>query len=95
MRLSLFATQARKFLAAASGAVAQLVAFGLLDGDVEKWVSGILAALTAAAVYLIPNGDTVARETSEGETVAGEASPLPTGTPVEVTPAEDAPHLES
>jgi hypothetical protein len=45
----------RKFLAAATGAVGQLVTFGLLSGQVENVVSGVLAAATALVVYLVEN----------------------------------------
>jgi hypothetical protein len=47
----------RKFLAAATGAVGQLVTFGLLSGQVENVVSGVLAAATALVVYLVENDD--------------------------------------
>jgi hypothetical protein len=45
----------RKFIAAASGAAATMVTAGLLSGTAERWTTGILAAATAAAVYLVPN----------------------------------------
>ena len=45
----------RKAITAASGAVAELVSVGLLPGAVEHWTTGVLAAATAALVYLVPN----------------------------------------
>lgn len=50
----------RKAIAAASGAVAELVSVGLLSGAAERWTTGVLAAATAACVYLVPNGKVAA-----------------------------------
>lgn len=47
---------ARKFVAALSGAAAEAISLGLLTGTTERWVTGILAVATAALVYLLPNG---------------------------------------
>ena len=47
--------EARKAVTAASGAAATLVSVGLLSGTAEKWTTGVLAALTAALVYAVPN----------------------------------------
>lgn len=54
MKLSL--ANLRKFIAALSGAAAEAVSLGLLSGNVEKWVTGVLAVVTAAVVYFVPNG---------------------------------------
>lgn len=48
-------TNIKKFLGAATGAVAIAVADGLLSGDAQKWTVGALAAATAFVVYLLPN----------------------------------------
>lgn len=45
----------RKFLGAASGAAAIVIADGLIDGTAATWTTSVLAAATAAVVYLIPN----------------------------------------
>ena len=82
-----FLVGARKFVAAAAAAVAIFIANGLLVGEAANWANSIIAAVGAALVYFVPNGDVEARRTPEGETVAGEASPLPTNTPVTVSPA--------
>lgn len=84
-----FAVKARKFLVAVGGAVTTAIANGLLSDEVAAWVNTGIALLTAALVFLVPNGDVVARETPEGETVAAEASPLPNETPVVVTQAPE------
>lgn len=55
-RLAALAVDARKALAAASGAAAELVSLGLLHGTTEKWTTGVIAAATSALVYLLPNG---------------------------------------
>ena len=47
--------EVRKAVTAASGAAAMLVSVGLLSGTAEKWTTGVLAALTAALVYAVPN----------------------------------------
>jgi len=58
---------AQKFLAAASAAVAVIVADGLVDGTAEKWTTGIVAALGAALVYFVPNKDTNGNNVSKSE----------------------------
>ena len=55
-RLAALAVEARKALAAASGAAAELVSLGLLHGTAEKWTTGVIAAATSLLVYLVPNG---------------------------------------
>lgn len=50
-----FLTQAAKFIAAATGAVAVAISLGLLSGDAQKWTTGGLAVATAFIVYLVPN----------------------------------------
>lgn len=45
----------RKCLGALSGAAMTAVAAGLLSGTAERWTTGILATLTAAVVYRLPN----------------------------------------
>lgn len=47
----------RKFLVAVAGLLAQVIASGALDGndDVRVWVQAVLAVLTAAGVYAVPN----------------------------------------
>lgn len=51
--------RARKFLVAAAGLIAQVVASGVLDEPeydaVRVWVQAGLAVLTAAGVYQVPN----------------------------------------
>jgi hypothetical protein len=37
--------------------VAVIVANGLLPDDVAAWVTSVLAALAAALVYFVPNGE--------------------------------------
>lgn len=60
--MNLRLAEVRKFLGAASGAAAVLVAQGILDGTAENYVTGVLAALTAAVVYLLPNDTSLDRE---------------------------------
>lgn len=45
----------RKLIAAVLGLAATLVAAGALDDTAETIVTGILAAATAAGVYIVPN----------------------------------------
>jgi hypothetical protein len=59
--------QVRKAVTAASGAASVLVAQGLLAGRVENWVTGSLAAATAALVYLVPNAPPTAEQRREDE----------------------------
>lgn len=48
--------EVRKFLTAATGAVATAVSMGLVSGTAEHWITGVLAvAATALAVYYVPN----------------------------------------
>lgn len=44
-----------KFLTALTGAAAQAVSLGLVDGDARGWVTVAIGVATAAAVYLVPN----------------------------------------
>lgn len=50
------ATDARKFLAAATIAVGEAANLGLLHGSVQHWTSGVLVVAEAFVVYLVPNG---------------------------------------
>lgn len=45
----------RKFLVAACGMAATLVAAGVLDDTTEAIVTGLLGVATAAGVYVVPN----------------------------------------
>lgn len=54
-------TDARKAVAALSGAAATAAAADLLTGWTEHWVSGVLAAVTTFLVYMVPNGSRAAR----------------------------------
>lgn len=45
----------RKALLAAGAVVAVLAAQGLLSGQVENWTTGIITALSAGLVFLVPN----------------------------------------
>jgi len=47
---------ARKFLAALTGAAAVAVSAGLLNGTAQRWTVGGLAVATAFVVYLVGNG---------------------------------------
>lgn len=47
--------QYSKFYAALAAFVGVLIANGLLTGAVANWTSGIIAAVGAALVYLVPN----------------------------------------
>lgn len=58
MKLSALLVDAREGLAAAGGAAGLLVADGLLSGQVEHWVTGVIAAATAGIVALL-NAPTV------------------------------------
>jgi hypothetical protein len=51
----------RKGLIAAAGLLGQLVAAGMIPAPYDKWAAVVLAALTAAGVYAVPNAGTVAR----------------------------------
>jgi hypothetical protein len=46
-----------KFLTALAGAGAQVLALGLLDDRAQAVASAVIAVLTAAAVFLVPNGE--------------------------------------
>lgn len=50
-----FVAKARKFLVAAAGVAAMVVATGVLEEDVEIWVNAALGVLTALGVYAAPN----------------------------------------
>ena len=56
--LRLKARGARKFVVAASGAVAQVIALGVLHGTALHDAQIALSVLTALGVYLTPNADT-------------------------------------
>jgi hypothetical protein len=45
----------RKGLIAGAGLLGQLVAAGLIPAPYDKWAAVVLAALTAAGVYAVPN----------------------------------------
>lgn len=49
----------RKGLVAAAGMLGQLVAAGLIPEPWDKWAVVVLAALTAAGVYAVPNAPAV------------------------------------
>jgi hypothetical protein len=53
-KLKEFAIGAKKFLGAASGAVAVAITAGVLSGPVEKWTVAVIAAGTAFLVYFLP-----------------------------------------
>lgn len=48
--------EARKFLAALSGAIAVAVSAGLISGTAERWTVGSIAVATAFVVYIVENG---------------------------------------
>lgn len=50
-----FVQRAKKFLAAAAGTAAMVVATKALEEDVEVWVNAFLAVCTAAGVYQAKN----------------------------------------
>lgn len=56
-----------KFVTAAVGAAAALVATGLLPDNVATWVQGGIAVVTAVAVLLIPNWSPPVKAASKGE----------------------------
>jgi hypothetical protein len=45
----------RKLLVYVAGVVAQLLAFGVLDGDAQKVAFGVLAVLTGLGIYQAKN----------------------------------------
>lgn len=45
----------RKLLVYVAGVVAQLLAFGLLEGDAQKVAFGVLAILTGLGIYQAKN----------------------------------------
>lgn len=47
----------RKTLVALAGLITQAVALGVLHGEALHWAQLVLAALTAAGVFLAPNAD--------------------------------------
>jgi hypothetical protein len=47
---------AKKFVGALAGAVAVAISSGLLSGTAERWTTGVIAAVTAFIVWLVPNG---------------------------------------
>ncbi len=50
----------RKFVVAALGTAAMVVSTGVLEEDVELWVTAALAVATALGVYSAKNGPTSA-----------------------------------
>lgn len=79
--------------AAAAAIVGLLVAFGLpLTGDQQAAILGVVGVVAPLIVALVarnqvtPNTNVVAFRTSDGP-VAGDASPIKTGTPVDVAKA--------
>jgi len=52
-----------KFLVALAGAGTQIVSQGLVNGTAAKWAGVAVGVLTAAAVYLVPNGSGTASAT--------------------------------
>lgn len=50
-----FVARARKFLTAAAGVLAMVVATGVLEEELEVWVNAVLAVLTALGVYGVRN----------------------------------------
>lgn len=47
--------EARKFIVAASGAVAEAVSLGVLHGSAEKWTTAVIGIVTALITYGVPN----------------------------------------
>ena len=48
--------EARKFLAALSGAIAVAVSAGFISGTAERWTVGGIAVATSFVVYIVENG---------------------------------------
>lgn len=48
-------TSYRKLIAALVGAAGEATALGLLNGTASKWSAVVVAFLTAAGVYAVPN----------------------------------------
>lgn len=48
--------EARKTWVAIAGVLVSLATAGLIPPDIGLWVNAIVAGLTAAGVYLVPNG---------------------------------------
>jgi hypothetical protein len=89
-------------VATVTGAVTALlglfVAFGLdISPDQQTAILGVVAVVAPIVVALIARNFTVAfkrtlaYQTKTGSVVAGEGSELPTGSPVDVSPASDVP----
>lgn len=47
--------ETRKAIAALTGGAATAVSAGLLHGESEHWVTGVLAVATAVVTYYVPN----------------------------------------
>jgi hypothetical protein len=45
----------RKFAVAAAGAIGAIAGLNLVDGTAQKWLLAVLAAASAAGVYVVPN----------------------------------------
>jgi hypothetical protein len=55
----------RKLLVYVAGVVAQLLAFGILDGDAQKIAFAVLAVLTGLGIYQAKNEPIPDRATTE------------------------------
>jgi hypothetical protein len=51
---------AKKFIAAAVGAVGEILTLGLLHGTAQHWATVLVGIASALAVYLVPNTPTPA-----------------------------------
>ncbi len=47
--------RAAKFFTALAGAAAQIVTLGVVSGDAQHWLTVAVSALTAIAVFMVPN----------------------------------------
>lgn len=55
-KLAAYLVDARKFLVAAAGVLAQAIEVGVLHGNALHWAQVASAGIAAALVYLVPNG---------------------------------------
>ena len=53
--MTAYLAHVRKLLVYVGGVIAQLLAFGLLDGDTQKVAFGVLAILTGLGIYQANN----------------------------------------
>lgn len=78
-------------VAAVTALVHVLVVVGVVDADTETAIVGAVDALGALVAVLwairavTPNAKVIARVTTDGEVVAGDAAAAPTDTPLHVT----------